>query len=156
MPGLFSCLCLALEADSPGTGSYLGDVAPLGWLALNTALLVPDARQNALLPRMAAALSPWGGAAAKAAAQLQLLLAPAQPAATGAGEKQADGAPAVVAVEDLLHCAGGRHDNDKEDFRSVKVLVTSEEVSVGALILQPEELAIKPPRLRLSHCHVAV
>lgn len=110
----------------------LGDVAPLGWLALNTAHHVPGARQNSLLPRMAEALAPRGGAAAKAAAQLQLLLAPAQPAASGAVGMEVDAAPAVVAVEDLLHCAGGRHDNDKEDFRSVQLLVTSDEVCLSS------------------------
>jgi len=34
----------------------------------------------------------------------------------------------MVAVEDLLQCAGGRHDNDHQDFRDIRVMVTSEEV----------------------------
>jgi hypothetical protein len=148
VPGLFSCLCIALEEDpandpSLGAASFLGDVAPLGWLALNTALNVPGARQDELISRMANALSNSGGAAAKAAAQIRVLLAPAQAAANAASDMDVDSAPAgaetspaVVAVEDLWQTAGGRHSNDKQDFRDVQVMVTSDEVRHTYLQLQ--------------------
>jgi hypothetical protein len=137
VPGLLQCLCSALETSA----AALGDVSPLGWLALNTALHVPGARQNESISRMADALATQGGATAKAAAQIRMLLAPAQgssassaqpmdtdgPAAAPAGE-QAEGGPAVVAVEDLWQTAGGRHDNDHQDYRDIKIMVTSEEV----------------------------
>lgn len=146
VPGLFSCLCTALEADpandsSLNAASFLGDVAPLGWLALNAALNVPGARQNDLISRMADALSNRGGTAAKAAAQIRVLLAPAQAAANAASDMDVDSAaaggtetsPAVVAVEDLWQTAGGRHSNDKQDFRDVQVMVTSDEVRLISL-----------------------
>lgn len=140
-----SCVLDALEADS--SSQQLGCVAPLGWLALNTALHVPGARRDPLLLRMAAALAARGGAAAAAAAQLKVLLAASQPAAgssssnssskeSAAATMQVDAAAFVdagepselVAVEDLLQAAGGRHDNDHQDFRDIKVMVTSQEV----------------------------
>jgi hypothetical protein len=133
-------LCTALEADpandpSLGAASFLGDVAPLGWLALNTALNVPGARQNDLISHMTDALSNHGGAAAKAAAQIRMLLAPAKAASNAASDMDVDSAaavaesgPAVVAVEDLWQTAGGRHSNDKQDFRDIQVMVTSDEV----------------------------
>jgi len=142
VPGLFNCLCLALEADtvtdqSQAASSYLGDAAPLGWLALNTALHVPGARQNEILGRMADALATRGGAAAKAAAQIRVLLAPAQSTGAAVGDMMdVDGAAAagasaqagVVAVEDLWQTAGGRHDNEHQDYWDIQIMVTSQEV----------------------------
>ena len=144
-----SCVLDALEADS--SSQQLGCVAPLGWLALNTAQHVPGARSDPLLQRMAAALEPRGGAAAKAAAQLKVLLAASQPAAASgssssdasaatpmqvdvnaAGAAEVGGAAAgLVAVEDLWQTAGGRHDNDHQDFRDIRVMVTSTEVGAA-------------------------
>jgi hypothetical protein len=102
---------------------------------------------------MAAALEPRGGAAAKAAAQLKVLLAASQPAAASgssssssdastatpmqvdvnaAGAAEVGGAAAgLVAVEDLWQTAGGRHDNDHQDFRDIRVMVTSQEVGAA-------------------------
>lgn len=135
VPGLLQCLCKALETS----GSTLGDVAPLGWLALNTALHVQGARQNEAIGRMAEALATHEGAAARAAAQIRVLLAPAQSTTASAQPMDVDGPAdaaaesdaAFVAVDDLWQTAGGRHDNDHNDYREIQIMVTSQEVRGG-------------------------
>jgi hypothetical protein len=140
---MFSCLVNILEANSRGAGIPLGDVTPLGWLTLNTVMTVPGARNDLVMVQMMDALQSHGGGAASAAAQLKNLLAASQPSA--AGSEAAGSGPEgsdmqvdqpnqqqlqrMVAVEDLMQCAGGRHDNDHQDFRDIRVMVTSQEVS---------------------------
>jgi hypothetical protein len=51
-------------------------------------------------------------------------------AAAAAAAAEVGGALGLVAVEDLWQTAGGRHDNDHQDFRDIRVMVTSEEVCV--------------------------
>eukprot|EP00775_Hariotina_reticulata_P004273 gene4273-4526_t len=151
VPGMFSCLVRILEADSNGSGVALGDVTPLGWLALNTVMQVPGARSDAVMLQMMTALQSHGGGAASAAAQLKNLLAASQPSAAGDDAAGANGVEAaamqvdqqseqpqrMVAVEDLLQCAGGRHDNDHQDFRDIRVMVTSQEALCRRLPFLP-------------------
>jgi hypothetical protein len=124
--------------------SSLGDPTPLGWLVLNLALHVRGARDHADLTPIADALEPRGGAASKAAALVRVLRAPPQPACAGGGDAgagddqgaddmQVDEAVGVVAVGDLWQTAGGRHDNDHQDFRDIEVMVTSQEVWVAGV-----------------------
>ena len=59
-------------------------------------------------------LKSYGGAAAKAAGELEVVLAGALNAASGT---VAGGTAPLKALEDLQEGPGGRHDNDSTDFR---------------------------------------
>jgi hypothetical protein len=168
VPGLMDCVAQSLESDnhSPSASTMLGDVTPLGWFALKVALEVPGARADPLLPQLAAALKPRGGGAAAAAAQLEVLLAPQAAAEEGSGDNggssRAGGLAAaaaavvrmaqqVVGLQDLRQYAGGRHDNDKVDYRDIQIMVTSEEVRKGHYLCAKMNDPPPPPP---PHTHV--
>jgi hypothetical protein len=119
----------------------LGDVDPLGWFGLRLALDVQGARADPLLPQLAVALKPYKGGAAVAADQLEVLLAPQAAAEEGSAASSSSRggelaaavrmAKQVVGLQDLRQYAGGRHDNDKVDYRDIKIMVTSQEVRQG-------------------------
>jgi hypothetical protein len=69
-----------------------------------------------------------GQAAVRIAEQLLVVLAGAQEGARAGGATQAAGSGAPGLDELIAQGPGGRHDNDSADYRSIRVLPTSEEV----------------------------
>jgi hypothetical protein len=122
VPGLMACLRTALEkevvADAAGA-------AAVGWFVLSVASYVEGARDDGEVGGMVEVLEAAGGGAAAAAEQLKVLRAGGE----GAGREEPSLWSRMLGLEDLKMRAGGRHDNDKTNFRDIQIMVTSEEVS---------------------------
>ncbi|KAG2492324.1 hypothetical protein HYH03_009275 [Edaphochlamys debaryana] len=133
VPGLLNCVAEAVEAGA------VAEAAPVGWWLLVLASQAEEVRHSPEVRRVAELLRGRGGDAAKVAGQLQVVLAGAQAGAqAGAGAaaglvEAAAGGPggSGVALEDLLLGPGGRHDNDHTDYRSIKIVPTSDEALSG-------------------------
>lgn len=105
------------------------DPAPVGWFLLSIVTSVEGSRTSPAVLSLAAALKARGDNSSKSLDIVLLgasLLSdtggagpPAVPAANGAG---------LVALEDLRLQPGGRHNNDHTDYRSISIMITSEEV----------------------------
>ncbi|KAL6759021.1 P-loop containing nucleoside triphosphate hydrolase protein, partial [Haematococcus lacustris] len=93
------------------TSGNLPDATPVAWFALTLAINSEAARANPELEALVQPLLACGGGAAVAARQLKQVLSPA----------------GALALEDLRAQAGGRHDNDAQNFRDIKIIPTSEE-----------------------------
>jgi hypothetical protein len=95
---------------------------------------VDGAKTNPEVLKMIQPLQRLGGGGADAAAQLMVLTYSAGEASSSAvhgptdQEEPARDVGGMIAVEDLQMQAGGRHDNDKTNFRDIKIMVTSDEV----------------------------
>jgi hypothetical protein len=128
VPGLLGSLRAALEArhvQGPAA------VAAVGWFVLQVASQIEGARSDPEVQQLLPPLEAAGGAAAAAAQQMRVLLGSSNAAAGGAaapGSSAAGGPAAMLAVADLQAMAGGRHDNDREDFRDIAIMPTAEEV----------------------------
>ncbi len=120
---LLECMCRipGFLGALKDTLLFLPDPAPVAWFFLNVALTVEGARRDPHVRQAAEAMQGLTGAAAQAAKQLQNLLA--------SGSSAAPSATAVSPLEHLQSQAGGRHDNDHSDFRSIAIMPTSQEVS---------------------------
>lgn len=114
------------------TSPDLNKPEAIGWLILSAASLFENARSDPSLSDFIPPLQARGGAAAAAAAQLRVVLAGTAGAnnSPGDGQSAQAGDVGVMAIEDLAEQAGGRHDNDHADYRSITLLPTSEEVCV--------------------------
>lgn len=124
VPGLLPCMHTALSA-----GSEPDAARALGWFVLNVAIQQPDARTDPEVSKFVEPLKQAGGAAHEAGAKLEIVLA--------GGLLQNGGVDGIMAAEDLAQAAGGRHDNDHADFRSISINVTSEEVCDQWRLEQP-------------------
>eukprot|EP00798_Chlamydomonas_sp_ICE-L_P005792 gene5792-6073_t len=117
LPGFLGSLRVAISA-----GVQL-DVAPVAWLLLTLAREVEHARQDSEILDFMDPLREFAkksGISPKALHELEVALA---------GSKAASGRGAdFVPLEDLQSGPGGRHDNDQADYRSIKIIPTSEEV----------------------------
>lgn len=138
VPGLLGVLYVTLQAEGLLDAK---EGSAVGWLLLTLAQQLEDARTDTTIAQCIAPLKELGGAAATAAHKLEVVLAAS---AAGAGpaagvESTANGhapsgpgqgqGPMIEALEDLQQQAGGRHSNDHADFRSIRIMVTSDEVS---------------------------
>lgn len=145
--GLLACLCSALKSGS------ISDPAPVGWFALTIASNFEDARGDPDIATLVPLLEGQQGAAANAAKRLAVVLAGSSGSGSASGSSGSatagtsgsagvaggsgdvgvaggvEGDHGGLALEDLAQLAGGRHDNDHADYRSIKIMVTSEEVS---------------------------
>lgn len=81
-----------------------------------------DSRTDAEVLLLTAALKKVGDKSSKA---LETVL---MGAAAGTREGHDPVSAEMISVEDLRLQAGGRHDNDYTDFRSISIMITSEEV----------------------------
>lgn len=84
---------------------------------------VEEARQDPTVIRMIEPLEKQGGAAARFAHELKVITSGAQ------AESSASQDQPMVALEEMRSGPGGRHDNDKVDFRSISIQPTADEVS---------------------------
>jgi hypothetical protein len=125
VPGLLGCLHAAVAARA------VPDPAPVGLLLLRVAAAVEGARTDPAVRQLVEPLKAMGGGGAAAARQLEVVLAGAAAGEGGGGGGGAALDVSGLAVEDLQMHAGGRHDNDQADFRSIRVMPTSDEVRRG-------------------------
>jgi hypothetical protein len=136
VPGLLACLHAALGSSQLQDPAAAGTA--VGWFVLQVAGGIQGGRTDPDVAQMIAALEQLDGGGASAAQQLRVLLGSAEVAAA-AGAGGPDGSAAsgstMLAVADLQVMAGGRHDNDKADFRDIGILPTAEEVGVHELLL---------------------
>lgn len=106
---------LGALGGAAGGGAPSVDATPVAWFLLSIAKESEEVRADPVVRQLADALLARGLPAAK---QLDTVLRGAAPAAGGPR----------LGVEDLRQAAGGRHDNDYSDYRSIDIMVTSEEV----------------------------
>jgi hypothetical protein len=146
IPGLMDLMLEALE------GSQLRDEMPLAWLlctltskvgswqatapaSVHASMLqagcaspmlsyvsmqVEQARQDPTIIKMIEPLEKVGGQASRHAHELRVITS---------GASTASDRP-MVALGDMMSGPGGRHDNDKVDFRSISIQPTANEVSM--------------------------
>lgn len=145
VPGLLLSLHAALTSGQLQEPAAAGTA--VGWFVLQVASSIEGGRSDPDVQLMIDPLESLGGGGASAAQQLRVLLGSAATAAedaAGAGGSTAGGST-MLAVADLQAMAGGRHDNDKADFRDISILPTAEEVSsardapAGSLLTQPAD-----------------
>ncbi len=84
---------------------------------------VEDARQDPTIIKMIEPLEKVGGQASRHAHELRVIT-------SGAQAEASTGDWPMVALGDMMSGPGGRHDNDKVDFRSISIQPTADEVSM--------------------------
>lgn len=142
VPGLLDQIVHILNSDA----ALLPNPRGISWFALSVAQRVERARSDPALIALIAPLDVRGGAGAAAARQLRVLTGAGGTGEKGAGE-EGEGSGEAVAVEDLMVAAGGRHDNDKVDFRWVRVHVWAP----PTLVYSASKLVLEHGRATGSH-----
>lgn len=101
------------------------DSTPIGWFLLAIVTSAEESRTDRAVLSLAAALKARGDRSSKS---LEVVLLGASVPGSGPAGPGAAVWNALVGLQEVKLQPGGRHDNDHADYRSIAIMITSEEV----------------------------